>query len=60
MVITFVFGILKLKLINIFCLVINYTLPNTYTDYVIRVGFAGRADYMGLVINLVSTVPEKV
>eukprot|EP01133_Synstelium_polycarpum_P019075 gene19075-22840_t len=40
--------------------VINYTLPDTFEDYIHRVGRVGRADRMGLAISIVSPVQEKV
>ncbi|KYQ90973.1 putative RNA helicase [Tieghemostelium lacteum] len=40
--------------------VINYTLPDSFEDYVHRVGRVGRADRIGLAISLVGSHPEKV
>ncbi|EFA80417.1 putative RNA helicase [Heterostelium album PN500] len=40
--------------------VINYTLPDTFEDYIHRVGRVGRADRIGLAISIVSPYQEKV
>ncbi|XP_063975899.1 ATP-dependent RNA helicase Ddx1 [Diachasmimorpha longicaudata] len=39
---------------------INMTLPDEKFNYIHRIGRVGRAERMGLVISLVSAVPEKV
>eukprot|EP01132_Coremiostelium_polycephalum_P007819 gene7819-9627_t len=40
--------------------VINYTLPDTFEDYIHRVGRVGRADCVGLAISIVASHQEKV
>ncbi|EGG23712.1 putative RNA helicase [Cavenderia fasciculata] len=40
--------------------VINYTLPDTFEDYIHRVGRVGRADRLGVAVSIVGKFEEKV